>query len=88
MVDTRPNMQIADLNYKPRGRKSLRNLIDRAIVARLYPPPGSVYYKILRLDQFPGPNHINCEQINKSEIKMTKLSNARNRTTKPHADQI
>ena len=31
MVDTRSNMQLSDLNYKPHGGKSLRNLIDRSI---------------------------------------------------------
>ena len=39
MVDTRSNMQLDDLNYKPHGGKGFQNLIDRAIGARLYPPP-------------------------------------------------
>ena len=40
MVDTRSNMQLSDLKSKPHGGKSLRNIIDRAIGSRLYPPPG------------------------------------------------
>ena len=72
MADKISNMQLADLNSKPYGRKSLRNLIDRAIVHLFYPLPGSVRYKILLLDQFRGPSHINCGQDNKNEVKMTK----------------
>ena len=37
-VDTRSNMQLDDLNSNPRGGKSLRDIIDRAILDRLYPP--------------------------------------------------
>ena len=59
MVDTRSNMQRSDLNSKPRVRKSLRNIIDRSIGARLYPPPGSQHYKLLQLYQYHGPSHIN-----------------------------
>ena len=40
IVDTRSNMLLADLNSKPHGRKSLRDLIDRAIDVYFYPPPG------------------------------------------------
>ena len=88
MVDTRSNMQLSGLYSKPRGRKILRNLIGSSIGYRFCPPPGSVQNKTLLLDQFYGTYHINCEQKKKSEIKMTKISNARNRTTKPRADQI
>ena len=42
MVDKRSNMQLSYLNSKPHGRKILRNLIDRAIGARFYPPLVSV----------------------------------------------
>ena len=49
-VDTESSMQLSDLNYKPHGKKSLRNLIDRAIGARLYPSPGSVHYQLCCLD--------------------------------------
>ena len=43
MVETRSNIQLADLNSKPDGVKSLQNLIDHAIGAQLYPPPGSLH---------------------------------------------
>ena len=52
-------MQHADLNSKPHGGKILRNIIDHAIDAQLYTPPGSLNYEILRLVQFHGPTHIN-----------------------------
>ena len=88
MVDTRSKMKLADLNSKPYGGKSLINIIDRAIGAHFYSPPGSVHYKLLCLDQFYGTSHINCEKKKKSEIKMTKISDVRNRTTKPRSAQI
>ena len=44
MVDKISNMQLVDLNSKPHGRKSLRNLIDRAIGTIVYLPPGSLHY--------------------------------------------
>ena len=88
MVDTRSNMQLYDLDYKPHGRKSLRNLIDRDIGAILYPPPGSLYYQLLCLGGFHGPTHINCEQKKKSKIKKIVLSSARNCTTKSRTNQI
>ena len=81
-------MQLADLNSNPHGGKDLRNLIDRAIGTCFYPPPGSVHYKLLRMYQFHGPYHINYKKKKKSEIKMTKISNARNRNTKPCISQI
>ena len=65
-------MQLADLNSKPRGGKSLRNLIDCSIGARFYPLPGSVHYQILHLYQFHGPTYINCDQKKKSNIKNTQ----------------
>ena len=88
MVDTISNMQLADLNSKPHGGKSLRNIIDSAIDACFNPPPGSLQYQLLRLDQFHGPTHINCEQKKKSEIKNAKISNARNSTIQSHTDHI
>ena len=71
MVDTRSDMQFSDFDSKPHDGKSLRNIIDRAISAQLYPPPGSVQYKIICLGQFHGPTHINCEQKKTSEIEIT-----------------
>ena len=88
IVDTRSNMQLSDLNSKPRGGKSLRNIIYRAIGSHFYPPPVSVHYKLLFLKQFHGTTRINCEQKKNSEIQNTKISYARNRTTKPRASQI
>ena len=88
MVDTRSNMQLSDLNSDPRGGKSLINMIYHAIGGRIYPPPRPVHNKLLILDQLHGPTHINCEQKKKSEIKIRKISNTRNHTEKPRADQI
>ena len=39
MVDTITNMQLADLNSKPHGGKSLINIIGSPIGACLYPYP-------------------------------------------------
>ena len=69
MVDTTSNMQLADLNSKPHYGKSLKNIIERAIVSLFYPPLVSVYYKLLCLDQFHGSTQTNCEKKKKSEIK-------------------
>ena len=88
MVDIRPNTQLADLNYNPNGGKSLQNIIDHAIGVQLYPPPGSLHYQHLRNGQFHDPNHINCEENKKSEIKNTTIPSAHNRITKACADQI
>ena len=60
MIDTRSNMQLADLNSKPHGRKIIRNFIDREIEAYFYPAPGSVHYRLICLYQFHGTTHINC----------------------------
>ena len=62
MMNARSNMQLADLNYKPHGGKSLQNLIDFANGVRFHPPPGSLHYQQLCLGQFYDPTHINCEQ--------------------------
>ena len=79
-------MELSDLNSNPRDRKSLRHFIDSSRGALFYPPSGSVNYQILFLDNFHGPTHTNCEQNNKREVKKTKISNARNFTTKPRVD--
>ena len=88
MVDTRSNMQLADLNYKPHGGKSLRIIIDCAIGAQFYPPPGSLHFQQLRLGHFHETNHINCDKNKTSEIENTTISSAHNRTKKSCADQI
>ena len=87
-MDKISNMQLADLNYKPHGVKILRNIIDCAIGVRFYPPPGSLHYQKLSISQFHEPTHTNYYQKNKSEIKKTKISSARNCTTKSRADKI
>ena len=88
IVDTRSYMQLSDLNSKPHGRKSLQNIIDCVIGVQFCPPTGSHHYQQLCIGQFHDPNHINCEQKKKIEIKTTKLSGECNRTTKAIADQI
>ena len=88
MVDTRSNMQLAELNYRLHGGKGLQNLIDCAFGVQFYPPPGLLHYQQLFLGQFHEPTHINYEQNKKSEIKKTKISSAHNHTTKAHTDQI
>ena len=80
-------MKLADLNSKPRGGKGLRSIIDCALVAFLYPNPVSEHYKLLFLYQLYGTSYINCDQNKISEVRM-KISNARNCTTKPCANQI
>ena len=87
MVDTISNMQLSDLSSKPHGGKSLQNIIDRAIRARLYPPSVSLHYKQLHLDQFHDPTRINFEQKKKSEIKETKISSTHYFTMKACAYQ-
>ena len=72
MVDTRSNIQLSDLNYKPHGGKSLQNLIDHTISVRLYPTQVSLHHQKLCLGQFHEPNHINCKQNKKREIKRQK----------------
>ena len=57
MAEKRSNMQLVDINYKHHGGKSLRDIIDRSIVFRFYPPPGSDHYKLLPLDRFHGSTH-------------------------------
>ena len=54
MEDTISNMHLFDLKFKPHGRKSLRNVIDRTTGVLLYSPPGSEHYKLLHLDRFHG----------------------------------
>ena len=88
MVDTRSNMQLSDLNSKPHGGKSLRNLINHAIVVRFYPTPGSLRYQQFCLGQCHEPTHINCGGNKKIEITKTKISSAHNCTTKSCIDQI
>ena len=80
MEDTISKMQLSDLNYKPHGGKSIRNPIRHSIGARFYPPPVSVHYKLLILDQFYGPSHIIFYQNKKSDIIMMKICNSHYRT--------
>ena len=55
MVDTRSNMQLADLKSKPHVEKSIINLIDHAIVDRFYPTPGPEHYKLFSRISFIYP---------------------------------
>ena len=66
-------MQLADLNSKPHGVKSLRNIIDCAIGSRFYPSPGSVHYKLICLDHFHGPSHINNNQNKNNDTKLARI---------------
>ena len=88
MVDTRSNIQLADLNSKPQGRKSFRNIIDRTIGVQFYPPIGSLHYHQLFLASFMIQLTPIVSKKKKSEIKRTKVSSARTRTTKARTDQI
>ena len=88
MVDTISNMQLADLNSKPHGGKSLQDIIDCDTGIRFYPSPGSLHYQQLFLGQSYDPTHINCELNKKSDIKKPKISGARNITTKSCAYRI
>ena len=76
-------MQLAELNYKPHGGKSLLNIIYRSTSAQLYPPPGSLHHHQLCLGQFHDPTYINCEQKKNSDIKKIKISSARNFNRNP-----
>ena len=73
MLDTRSNMQLADLKSKPHGVKSLRYLINRDIGFYLYPPPGSEHYKYLKLDQFHGTSNIKDNHKNNNETKFARF---------------
>ena len=66
-------MQISDLNSKPLGVKSLRDLINRTIVVRLYPPLGSEHYRILHLEMFHESTHINDNQRENYETKIASF---------------
>ena len=45
-------MQLSDIKSRLRDRKSLRDIINRAMVFQFYPPPVSEHYKLLRLKHF------------------------------------
>ena len=70
MVDKGSNLQLAELKSKPRGGKSLKDIIDHAIGVRLYLPLGSEIYKILRLDRLQESTNINAKHStnNKKQI--------------------
>ena len=59
MVDTRSNMQLADLNSNPHGGKIHIDFIDPSIGTWFYLPPWSEQYKLIQLDQFHVPSYIN-----------------------------
>ena len=66
-------MQLSDLTSKPHGRKILRDLIDCAIGSFLYPPTGSEHYKLLQLDQFHGPSHINNNRKKNNDTAFKRI---------------
>ena len=57
-------MQLADLNSKPHGGKSPRDIIDRVIGVCFYPPPESENYKLLSLNRFHYSTHIRYKHRN------------------------
>ena len=69
MVDTRSNIQLADLNSKPHEVKSLRDPIYRAIGVRFYNPPGSEHDKLLHLKHLQGSTHHQVQSHDKPEEK-------------------
>ena len=69
IVDTISNLQLDDLNSKPHGGPILRDLINRKIGARLYPPPGSIYHPLPCLENFYGPTHHETNSHDKSNTK-------------------
>ena len=73
MVDTRSNMQLADLNFKPHIGKILRDLIYCASEVFFYPPPCSKHYKLFCLDKFHGPSHINDNHRENNETKLVSF---------------
>ena len=73
MMNTRSNMQLSDLNSKPYGGKSLRDLVEYSIGVRFYPPPGSEHYKLLCLENFHFPTNINVNHRKKDETKTTRI---------------
>ena len=73
MVDTRSNMQLSDLNYKPHGGKILRDIVYLAIGSCFYPPPGSEKYELLKLDKFHGTSHISYNHKKKNETTFVRI---------------
>ena len=57
MVDTRSNLQLSELNSKPHGGQSLRDIIYHVIGTHLYPTTGSGHHTLPHLDKFHGPTH-------------------------------
>ena len=50
-------MYLSDLNSKPHGGKSLRDLVGTTICTCFYPTSGLAHHKLLRLDQFHNYTH-------------------------------
>ena len=71
MVEKRSNMQLSDLNSKPSGIKSLRDIIYRAVVSHFYTHPGSKNYTLLFLNRFHGSTQINDKHSKNDERKTT-----------------
>ena len=73
-------MQLAGLNSKPHGVKSLRDIIDRTIGFCFYPPPVSEHYKLLHLEKFHESTDINNKHKNNNETKPKALFNMLHQT--------
>ena len=71
MVDTRSNMQLADLKSKPHGGKILRDIIELTTGDFFYPFQGSEHYKLFRLKMSHGYTHINDKHGKNNETKIT-----------------
>ena len=71
MVETRSNMQLADLNSNPHGEKILRDLIDFTTGPHLYYPSGSEHYRLFRIDKFYETSRINNNHENNNETKFS-----------------
>ena len=66
-------MQLADLNSKSHGKKSLVYLIDHVIGSHFYPPPGSEHYKLLQRDKLHGTSHIFNNHEKNNETKLARI---------------
>ena len=72
MLGTRSNIQFANINSKPHGRQSLRDIIDKTISVFFYTTLGSKHYNLLRLNRFHGYTHHQA-QINHKPTKKCNI---------------
>ena len=69
MVGKKPNIEFNDLNYKPHGGESLRDLIDHAIGNHFYPPSGYDHHKLLCLEKLHGRTHHQLDSHDNTDKK-------------------